>query len=225
MKRAICLLAGMALAAGVSRNTAATAQAEAPKPPPGFIALFNGRNLDGWQASIPYNRRMRLSPEELAQAQKEANARVLPHWSVVDGVLTYDGKGDNLQTVREFGNFELFVDWKIEKGGDSGIYLRGVPQVQIWENPIGSGGLYNNQRNPNRPLLVADRPVGEWNTFHIRMVGDRVTVRLNGQLVVDNTPLENYWERDKPLPVRGPIELQHHGNPLWFRNIYLKELP
>jgi len=225
MKRAICLLAAGALAAGVSRGSVAVAQTDSPKPPPGFVALFNGRNLDGWQGAIPINRRARLSPEELKQAQEQANARVLPHWSVVDGVLTYDGKGDNLQTVRDFGNFELYLDWKIEKGGDSGIYLRGVPQVQIWDNPIGSGGLYNNQRNPSRPLLVADRPVGEWNTFHIRMVGDRVTVRLNGQLVVDNTPLENYWERDKPLPERGPIELQHHGNPLWFRNIYLKELP
>jgi len=225
MKRAICLLAAGALAAGVSRGSVAVAQTDSPKPPPGFVALFNGRNLDGWQGAIPINRRARLSPEELKQAQEQANARVLPHWSVVDGVLTYDGKGDNLQTVRDFGNFELYLDWKIEKGGDSGIYLRGVPQVQIWDNPIGSGGLYNNQRTPSRPLLVADRPVGEWNTFHIRMVGDRVTVRLNGQLVVDNTPLENYWERDKPLPERGPIELQHHGNPLWFRNIYLKELP
>jgi hypothetical protein len=116
------------------------------------------------------------------------------------------------------------VDWKIGKKGDSGIYLRGNPQVQIWDNKEGSGGLYNNQKNPSKPLKFADRPVGQWNTFHIIMRGDKVTVHLNGVLVVDNTPLENYWQRGQPLPAVGPIELQHHGDPLWFKNIYIKEL-
>ena len=104
--------------------------------------------------------------------------------------------------------------------------------MQIWDvngknNPkkIGSGGLYNNQRNPSNPLVIADNPVGQWNTFHIVMKGDKVKVMLNGKLVVDNTPLENYWERGQPLPSRGPIELQHHGDKLWFKNIYVKELP
>ena len=87
------------------------------------------------------------------------------HWTVKDGVIHYDGKADNLQTAKDYGNFELYVDWKIGKKGDSGIYLRGNPQVQIWDNPMGSGGLYNNQKNPKSPLVKADRPVGEWNTF------------------------------------------------------------
>jgi hypothetical protein len=116
------------------------------------------------------------------------------------------------------------VDWKIEKGGDSGIYLRGNPQVQIWDNPEGSGGLYNNQKHARKPLVLADHKPGEWNNFHIVMKGDKVTVKLNGKLVVDNTPLENYWERGKPLPAKGPIELQHHNDPLWFKNIYVREL-
>ena len=101
------------------------------------------------------------------------------HWSVKDGILIYDGKGQSLQTVKDYGNFEFFVDWRIQKAGDSGIYLRGTPQVQIWDNPVGSGGLFNNQKNPSKPLVVADKPVGEWNTFWIRMVGDKVTVKLN----------------------------------------------
>jgi hypothetical protein len=154
------------------------------------------------------------------------------HWKVVDGIITYDGKNNNLQTAKDYGNFEMYVDWKIQASGDSGIYLRGNPQVQIWDvngknNPkkIGSGGLYNNSKHPSDPLVTADNPVGSWNTFYIKMVGDKVTVKLNGKLVVDNTPLENYWHRGQPLPARGPIELQHHGDSLWFKNIYVKELP
>lgn len=194
-------------------------------PPPGFMALFNGNDLIGWQGLVELPQRKKLSPEQLAAKQKAANEKFLPHWKVENGVLHYDGKGQSLQTAKDYGNFELWVDWKILKKGDSGIYLRGNPQVQIWDNPEGSGGLYNNQKNPRKPLKVADKPVGEWNTFRIIMKGDKVTVYLNGELVVDKTPLENYWERGQPLPAKGPIELQHHGNSLWFKNIYIKELP
>ena len=201
-------------------------------PPAGFKALFNGKDLTGWQGLVPINKRAKMSADDRAKAQKAADDKILPHWKVENGVIVYDGKGDNLQTVQDFGDFELFCDWKIEAGGDSGLYLRGNPQVQIWDingknNPkkIGSGGLYNNQKNPSNPLVVADNPAGEWNTFHIKMVGDKVTIKLNGKLVVDNTTLENYWDRSQPLPDRGPIELQHHGDRLWFKNIYLKEAP
>jgi len=124
------------------------------------------------------------------------------------------------------------VDWKIEKAGDSGIYLRGSPQVQIWDTAnrlvgaeVGSGGLYNNQKNPSKPTKVADKPVGQWNTFRIFMIGEKVTVILNDELVVDNVVMENYWERDKPIYPTGQIELQNHGNFLYFRNIYIREIP
>jgi hypothetical protein len=195
-------------------------------PPPGFTALYNGKDLTGWQGMVSMKERLKINdPNLLAQVQKKANERILPHWKSVDGILVYDGKGNNLQTAKDYGNFELYVDWKIGPKGDSGIYLRGQPQVQIWDNKIGSGGLFNNKKNPSKPLTYADRPVGEWNTFHIVMKGDRVTIKLNDKLVVDNVPLENYWQPGQPLPARGPIELQHHGNPLWFKNIYIKELP
>ena len=124
----------------------------------------------------------------------------------------------------------MYVDWKIKSHGDSGIYLRGSPQVQIWDPNqwhIGSGGLYNNFKpgHPSNPLKIADHPIGQWNTHHIKMVGERVTVWLNGQLVVDNVVLDNYWERDKPIYSTGTIELQNHGDYLWFKNIYLREIP
>jgi hypothetical protein len=212
-------------------------------PPPGFVALFNGKDLTGWQAAIPINKRLKSSPQDLAAVQKAADDKVLPHWKVEDGVLVNDGHGGSLATARDFGNFELFLDWKIEPKGDSGLYLRGNPQVQIWDsdtlNPQryvaefgkGSGALWNNRNKKDKvPLKKADRAAGEWNTFHIVMKGDKVTVKLNGELVVDNVALDNYWDKGQPLPARGPLELQQHnkqdGTPgkLWFRNIYLKEL-
>jgi hypothetical protein len=145
-------------------------------------------------------------------------------------VLVFDGKGRSLATAKDYGDFELWVDWKIERNGDSGIYLRGTPQVQIWDpasdaaKGIGSGGLYNNQKNPSKPSKVADKPVGEWNTFKITMVGDKVTVILNDELVVDGVVLENFWQRDQPIFPTGQIELQNHGNTLYFKNIYLREI-
>jgi hypothetical protein len=219
----------------VTAKAAPPAQAGAPNtPPPGFKALFNGHDLSGWQGLIELPKRNKMSPAERKAAQAKADEDMHKHWSVQDGVILFDGKGQSLQTVKDYGNFEMYVDWLIPPKGDSGIYLRGNPQVQIWEATagpaldngkfIGSGGLYNNQKNPSRPLVVADKPSGEWNSFYIKMVGDRVTVKLNGTLVVDNTPLENYWERGQPLPAIGPIELQNHGNYLKFRNIYIREL-
>jgi hypothetical protein len=179
-----------------------TADAPLNAPPAGFTALFTGKDLTNWKNEGPAK----------------------GHWTVKDGILHYDGKGDSLVTAKDYGDFELHVDWKIGPAGDSGIYLRGKPQVQIWDNPVGSGGLFNNKKNPSKPTKVADKPVGEWNTFHIIMKGDTVTVFLNGEKVVDSVPLENYPDYKDPLPAKGTIELQHHGNPLEFRNIYVKEL-
>ena len=212
-------------------------------PPKGFTALFNGKDLTGWQGLVKINLRKKMSKDEYEAAVKKANEK-LAHWTVKDGIVVYDGKkgGQNLQSAKDYGNFELYVDWKIGPNGDSGIYLRGQPQVQIWDSDTladnlkedrgkGSGSLWNNPKNDpkysagQKPLVKADNPVGEWNTFHIIMKGENVTVFLNGKKVVDNVPLANYWEKGKPLPAKGPIELQHHGDKLYFKNIYIKELP
>jgi hypothetical protein len=172
-------------------------------------------------------KRKDLLPADRAKAQEEANALMMAHWNVEDGALHYDGKGFSIATDRDYGDFEMMVDWKIKELGDSGIYLRGAPQVQIWDPakwPEGSGGLYNNEKNPKDPLVCADNPIGEWNTFRIKMVGERVTVYLNDQLVVDNVILENYWNRDIPIYPTGQIELQHHGSDLWFKNVFIREV-
>ncbi|HAK96640.1 MAG TPA: hypothetical protein DCM87_17015 [Planctomycetes bacterium] len=194
--------------------------------PEGYTALFNGTDLAGWKGLVADPpARAAMAPARLAEEQGKADERMRAHWRAENGALVFDGKGDSLCTAGDYADFDLYVDWKIEPKGDSGIYLRGSPQVQIWDNPIGSGGLYNNQKNPSGPLFVADRPVGQWNTFRIIMTGERVTVYLNGILVVDDTPFENYWERGKPIYPAGQIELQNHGNTLYFKNIYIRELP
>lgn len=197
-------------------------------PPEGFKALFNGKDLSGWKGLVGNPKtRAKMSPEQLAAEQKKANERMRTHWEVVDGVLVFDGKGQNLCTEKDYEDFELFVDWKIEPRGDSGIYLRGTPQVQIWDaeaRKVGSGGLFNNKENPSQPLVKADNPVGQWNTFRIKMIGEKVWVWLNGKQVVDGVVMENYWERDKPIYPTGAIELQNHGNTLYFKNIYVREI-
>ena len=195
----------------------------------GFVPLFDGRSFSGWKGLVADPpARAKMTPADLAKAQAEADERMRAHWRIADGVLVFDGQGESLCTAADYGDFELLVDWKIEKGGDSGLYLRGSPQVQIWDpaaNPVGSGGLYNNQKGKSAPAEKADRPVGEWNSFRVVMIGERVTVYLNDKLVVDNVVLENYWERDKPIYPAGQIELQAHGNSLYFRNIFVREIP
>lgn len=219
-------------------------------PPEGFVALFNGKDFTNWQGAVAINQRNKAA-EQLAKMQEAANVLMKETWAVKDGILVHTPKVDDkgkksgvsLGTVKDYADFELHIDWKIEKAGDSGLYLRGNPQVQIWDSDnlgaslkadwgTGSGGLWNNPApagtDPKSvgkvPLKKADKPVGEWNTFKIVMKRHRVTIHLNGELVVDNAALNNYWEKDKPLPTSGPIELQYHGDKLWFKNIYIKEL-
>ncbi|MFM6947374.1 MAG: DUF1080 domain-containing protein [Aquirufa sp.] len=198
----------------------------------GFYSMFNGVDLTGWKGLVanPVKRRL-MSKDTLALLQKKADEIMRTGWYVKNDELHFTGHGENLCSVKDYQDFEMYVDWKIEKDGDAGIYLRGSPQVQVWDLArvnvganVGSGGLYNNQINPSKPLKVADNPIDEWNSFHIIMRGERVTVYLNGEKVVDNTILENYWDRKNPIFPMDAIELQAHGNQITYRNIYVKEL-
>jgi hypothetical protein len=220
------------------------------RAPAGFGSLFEGRSLEGWEVRQADNR----------------------DWRVIDGVIDCDpheGPGDrNLWTRRSFGDFELFVDWRIKQAPytnraarvilpdgtyqrdaagdpvlsavpnvDSGIFLRGQhkSQVNIWCWPVGSGEVWGYRTDPAfspevragvTPRVRADRPIGEWNTFHIVLRGDRLTVRLNDRLVLEDARLPG-------IPESGPIALQHHGDRkdgewgaslVQFRRIYLREL-
>ncbi len=201
----------------------------------GFTSLFNGENLDGWKGLVANPiKRAEMSSKELAAAQAKADAEAKESWIADNGILLFTGKGNNLCTEKQYGDFEMLVDWKLYEGPepDAGIYLRGTPQVQIWDTArvnvgaqVGSGGLYNNKVHESKPLKVADQKLGEWNTFRIRMVGERVSVWLNDELVTDNVVLENFWDRSQPIFPVEQIELQAHGSEVAYRDIYIKEIP
>ncbi len=213
-------------------------EAQRNVPPEGFRALFNGQDLTGWKT----------------------NERIEEHWRVIDGVLDYNPRASDLWTEDSFADFVLLIDWRLktaeelygtatEPDGspiayspDSGIYLRGMPKAQtnIWTHPMGSGEVWGYRTDRNLPEEVregvtprvnADNPVGEWNRQKIIMRGDRLTVVLNGQTVIEDAPLPGVRES-------GPIALQHHGryneqtgrweggpSCVQFRNIFIKELP
>ena len=202
----------------------------------GFVSIFNGKDLTGWKGLVgnPITR-TKMSATRLAAEQKKADKLMRESWSVEEGMLVFNGKGDNLCTDKKYGDFEMYIDWKLYPEGkeaDAGIYLRGTPQVQIWDTArrdvgaqVGSGGLYNNETNLRNPLQVADNFLGEWNSFFIRMIGERVSVWLNGIKVVDNVIFENYWDRTQPVPFMEQIELQAHGSKVAYRDIYVREIP
>ncbi len=258
--------------------TAGLGFAEQNQPPPGFTALFNGKDLSGWHgwgtqdptdlAKMSAEERAAYKKKSIEGGLKDAKGNdkgdhVNAHWSVQNGELVNDGKGLYLTTDKDYGDFELLVDYKMLPLGDSGIYLRGLPQVQIWDYTEeskfklgadkGSGSLWNNKGEEGKyPLKRMDKPFGEWNAFHIKMIGERVTVTFNGEVVVNNAPMENYFANAKagykafgkpaaaaeanpaekkpngfmvdPAFARGPIQLQTHGSEIRWRNVFIREI-
>lgn len=230
---------------GTGASVSLVAQPKAPVAPAGFTVLFNGKDLSGWRGRpggggvfSPYVE-AKFTPEERAAKQAEWNADRDKHWRVdaATGELVSDGHGVHLATEKAYGDFEFLVDWKLtQPGGDSGIYLRDFPQVQIWDPNSakdkkngadkGSGGLWNNNPdNPGRwPLALADKPIGEWNSMKVTMVGTRVWVTLNGTPVVVGQVLDNFFDRAQPVLPTGSIELQTHGSEVRFRNVAVREI-
>ena len=211
-----------------------------------FQPLFNGKNLSGWFGNNPHTTQRALTRDKtgkltekqvIAGQQEEFKA----HWYVDKGELVNDGKGPYANTIENYGDIEFLIDYKTVAKADSGIYLRGTPQVQIWDTTKeggktgaprfaekGSGGLFNNRTNSpgKHPRVNADRPFGEWNKFRITQLGARTTVIFNGRTVVDNAIMENYWDKSRtsPLPATGPIMLQTHGGEIRWRNIYVRHI-
>jgi hypothetical protein len=212
--------------------------AAAVKPPLRFTALFNGVDLSGWRGGDTFDHRklLAMSPEQRQAQIAKWTDTMKGHWTVENEELVNDGQGAYATTEKDYGDFELLVEYKTVPKADSGIYLRGVPQVQIWDYTEeakfnigankGSGGLWNNSAGaPGKdPLVLADKPFGQWNAFHVLMVGARVSVWLNGKQVVKHALLENYYDRKTPIPAKGPIELQTHGGEIRWRNIFIREI-
>ena len=209
-------------------------------PPEGFTVLFNANDLSGWHGRPHFDPRKlaAMNDQQRRQTLDGWRQETVEHWRVENGELVNGGKGPYLTTDSEFADFELLIEYKTVAKADSGIYLRGNPQVQIWDftraggkwnraADKGSGGLFNNARRApgQEPLVLADKPFGEWNVFRIRQVGARTDVWLNDRLVVDNAPMENYWNRSRPQFRTGPIQLQTHGGEIRWRNIFIREVP
>jgi len=207
-------------------------------PPKGFTALYNGKDLSGWRGGDTFDHRKLMAMSEADRTAQIAkwNETMRAHWTAQGAELVNDGQGAYATTEKDYGDFELLVEYRTVAKADSGIYLRGVPQVQIWDYTEeakfnlgankGSGGLWNNSAGaPGKdPLVLADKPFGEWNTLRIVMVGARVSVWLNDKHVVDHALMENYYDRATPIPARGPIQLQTHGGEIRWRNIFIREI-
>lgn len=243
--RLVMMMSGLGMLVSGLSSCATFAQSEAGGAPEGFTSLFNGRDLSGWRGRpggggvfSPYTE-ANFTPEERRTKQAEWNANRDEHWSVdvEKGEIVSDGHGVHLATEKPYGDFEFRVDWMLTAPcGDSGIYLRSYPQVQLWDPACpsaqrhgadrGSGGLWNNNPDhPGRwPLVVADKPIGEWNSMAVKMVDQRVWVTLNGQAVLVGQELHNFFDRSQPLLPQGSIELQTHGSETRFRNVFVREI-
>ena len=210
------------------------------QPPQGYRVLFNGRDLEGWHGMDHFDPRTLASMTDEERAKKRAadTEDAMKHWSVQNGELVNDGHGAYLTTDEKFENIDFWIDYKTVAQADSGIYLRATPQVQIWDYTKeggkweigadkGSGGLWNNAAGSlgKDPLVLADKPFGEWNRFRIRQVGALTSVWLNGKMVVDKAPMHNFWDSASPLLRKGPIQLQTHGGEIRWRNLFIREIP
>ncbi len=203
----------------------------------GFRTLFNGVDLTGWKADDKQKAHWTVDDWTLNYDGKGDHL-----WSeesfgdvelIVDWRWTGKPEEKEVPVVLPDGTSPKGDDGKpktvkVQEAGDSGIYLRGndKSQVNIWCWPIGSGEVYGYRTDPASspavragvtPKKKADAPIGQWNRFRIRMVGDRLTVTLNGERVIEDAQLPG-------VPASGPIALQHHGAPIQFGNIYVREI-
>jgi len=203
----------------------------------GFRSIFTG-SLQGWREQPDLAGHWKVDDwkltydgrgETLWSVKSYANFELIADWR-------WSGTSHKAKVpvVRKDGTTPVGADGKpetveIDEFGDSGIYLRGndKSQVNIWSWPVGSGEVYGYRTDPSQTAQVragvtpsenADAPPGKWNRMKIKMQGDRLTVVLNGKTVLDNARLPG-------VPADGPIALQHHGAPIEFANIYIRELP
>ncbi len=218
-----------------------------------WVSLFNGNDLSGWvvpegdggnwqvvDGVIDYNAMSEAEDDKNLWTEDEFGDFVLRiEWRIKETPFV----NENAQIIRPDGTPQRNAEGEVMRiavpDSDSGIYLRGMPkaQVNIWTWPVGSGEVWGYRTDPDMseevraavtPSKMADNHVGDWNMFEIVMRGDRLTVDLNGHIVIDEAELPGVNER-------GPIALQHHGHKVdgeWasspslvqFRNIYIREL-
>jgi len=203
----------------------------------GSRPLYNGVDFSGWDFKPEHEGHWTAADWRLAFDGQGADL-----WSkesfkdfvlICDWRWTTPGTPTDRPVILPDGSVKLNPDGSqamqnVTDAGDSGIYLRGSSksQVNMWCWPIGSGEVYGYRTDAAMPAqvragvtprAVADSPIGQWNRFEITMKGDRLTVVLNGQTVLENAELPG-------VAAEGPIALQMHGNPIEFANIYIRPL-
>jgi hypothetical protein len=203
----------------------------------GFRSIFTG-SLQGWREQADLAGHWKVDDWKLTYDGRGETLWSLKSYANFELIADWRWSGTShkakVPVVRKDGTTPVGSDGKpetveIDEFGDSGIYLRGndKSQVNIWSWPVGSGEVYGYRTDPSQTAQVraavtpsenADAPPGKWNRMKIKMQGDRLTVVLNGKTVLDNARLPG-------VPADGPIALQHHGAPIEFANIYMRELP
>jgi hypothetical protein len=219
----------------------------------GWTSLFNGKDFAGWKVPEGDNGHWKIVDGVIdydAKSEAPKDKHLFSQKEYGDFTFKVDWRlketpylNPNVPVILPDGTHKLGPDGKELKApqpdADSGVYIRGsaTHQVNIWTWPIGSGEVYGIRMKKDvspevragvTPKKKADRPVGEWNSFEITVKGERLWVKLNGELVIDNALLPG-------LPARGPLALQHHGSMkdgkwtsppalVQFRNLWIKEL-
>jgi 3-keto-disaccharide hydrolase len=180
----------------------------APAAEEQWTALFNGTSLEGWHLRTPNG----------------------PNgWKIVGGTYVNTPPSTDIQTDREFYNFDLHVEFNVTPGGNSGVYMRDKYEVQILDSygkPAavdGCGALYRKVA----PAVNASKPAGEWQTFDIHFVGRRLTVIHNGQKVLDDVDVGpmGTGQASQRADGPGPLRLQGDHTGVSFRNLRLRPLP
>lgn len=208
-------------------------KADREKQVAGFTDLLPQGSMASWQGRFASpSVEMRMLRLRRHRLQRLADMDMGVHWRLCNGVLSYDGRGKNIRSIQLYRNIEMYLDWKIPENGVGTVYLRSSPAIKMWDPSlehlgaeVGSGGLHYNRTGVSKPLVKADNPVGQWNEFYIKMLDDRVTVKLNGQVVVDNVVLENHWNPGAPIAEGGHIEFEGSRSPIQLRNIFISVLP
>ncbi|MCG8585680.1 MAG: DUF1080 domain-containing protein [Pirellulales bacterium] len=252
------LLSSAAIFGGSLSNASELGTNSARALPEAFTSLFNGKDLSGWYATESIDpkvffevRRARgltfaiQDKRRIVGQIKQARSATPQTWNVEDGVITGKGSEKCLTTDEHFEDFELRLEYLVSPGAHGGIHLKGSPQVKIWDPGDqeqaklgankGSGGLFSNPEGASGrvPLVVADKPTGQWNVLRIIQVGARTSVWLNGKLVVNHAIMENaYWKPDpkrpldtrEPLIITGPIRLQALDGPIRWRNVAVRRI-
>jgi hypothetical protein len=210
-------LAALLLLAAV---VVAPARSQEPKPPAGFQSLFNGKDLTGWKPT----------------GKSEV-------WGTEKGVIYVDkGGGGWLLTEKEFGDFELRLEYKMSKGANSGVALRtpdkGDPayvgmEIQLIDDEGWPGKLADYQHTGSIYDVVPaskqnNKPIGEWNSIRIVCVGSKVTVEVNGQTLVDANLEDSKEKKGAKHPglsrAKGHVGFQSYNTRVEFRNVFIKPM-